>query len=141
MLPEKFEAGSIKTNKKIRAWSVMITFSLKDNFVTKCKKITQEIDETELDIGYSFMTEDDMVQANFPQSLARQLFISNKMMLFDLNKSSHHTPPIQGGRSMVSKLIAKTIRPYRGNFVVVFLRSFANPIQSSKPSMVIKKSQ
>lgn len=107
----------------------------------KCKKITQEIDETELDIGYSFMTEDDMVQANFPQSLARQLFISNKMMLFDLNKSSHHTPPIQGGRSMVSKLIAKTIRPYRGNFVVVFLRSFANPIQTSKSSMVIKKSQ
>jgi len=119
----------------------MIKFSLKDKFVTKCKKITQEIDETELDIGYSFMTEDDMVQANFPQSLARQLFISNKMMLFDLNKSSHHTPPIQGGRSMVSKLIAKTIRPYRGNFVVVFLRSFANPIQTSKSSMVIKKSQ
>lgn len=43
---------------------------LKDKFVTKCKKITQEIDETELNIGYAFMTEDDMQAANFPQQPA-----------------------------------------------------------------------
>ena len=38
-----------------------------DEFVTRCKRITQQIDETELDIGYSFMTEEDMQEANFPQ--------------------------------------------------------------------------
>ena len=33
----------------------------------RCKKITQEIDETELDIGYSFMTVEDMENEGYPQ--------------------------------------------------------------------------
>ena len=35
--------------------------------MTHCKRITEEIDETELDIGYTFMTEEDMENANFPK--------------------------------------------------------------------------
>lgn len=38
-----------------------------DKFVRRCKKITQEIDETELDIGYSFMTVEDMENEGYPQ--------------------------------------------------------------------------
>jgi len=38
-----------------------------EKFKTKRQKITEQIDETELDIGFSFMTEEDMKNANFPQ--------------------------------------------------------------------------
>lgn len=61
---------------------------IKDKFVTRCKKITEEIDETELNIGYAFMTEEDMENANFPQFLSISLFVG---ML--INPKAFHTQP------------------------------------------------
>ena len=50
-----------------------------DKFVTRCKKITEQIDETELDIGYTFMTEADMEAASFPQPPVLNLLVGIKL--------------------------------------------------------------
>ena len=34
-------------------------------FVTKCQRITEQIDESTVDIDYQFMTEEDMKAENF----------------------------------------------------------------------------
>lgn len=41
--------------------------------MTRCRRITEQIDETELDIEYAFMTEEDMQEEGFPQPPVYQL--------------------------------------------------------------------
>lgn len=74
--------------------------NLKDKFITRRKKITQQIDETELNIGYQFMTEEDMTDAGFPQPLVTNWIISS---LLCIDEQHHVTLPShvpRGGRLM-----------------------------------------